>query len=182
MRIAVFAWCLLALILPMQAETPREFAHRFYRNVVRWEIQGVPDAGERRRISPYFSAEILRLYAVATRQREDFTRRFPFDPKHPEKALKPPWSKEGDPFSDCYEGITTFAIGRPTRAGSRIAVPVHLEYIPGERSAWTDTLILDRAAGAWVIADIRFSKGGSLVGGLRKGIAEHEQESRANSQ
>lgn len=177
MRTALFISIFVLFAWPAHAETPRHFAERFYHSYFRWQIRGVPTPQERKRISPFFSSEILRLYAVADRQRDEFARRFPLDPTNSKHALKGPWSKEGDPFSDTYEGITTFAIGRVTRIGSRVAVPAHLEYVEGGTSAWTDTLILDRTADGWVIADIRFAHG-SLVRGMREGISEEEKESR----
>ena len=179
MKRVILALAAASLVLQAHAETPRQFAQRFYRSTFRWQIRGVPTPAERNRISPFFSAEILHLYAVADRQRSEFMRRFPFVPKNPMFALKPPWCKEGDPFSSTWEGINTFAIGRVSRIASRVAVPAHLEYVTGNLvSPWTDTLVLDRAGDQWVIADIRFRDGGSLVRDMRKGIAETEQELR----
>ena len=169
-----------ALVLQANAETPRHFAERFYRGYFCWQIRGVPTPAERNRISPFFSSEILRLYAAADRQSAEFERQFPFDPKHPESALKPPWSKEGDPFSDLWEGISTFAIGRVVHVHGRIAVQAHLEYVVGGKTyPWTDILVLDRAGGEWVVADILFSRGGALLDEMRDGITETESDLRA---
>jgi hypothetical protein len=171
--------CILLVALPTYAEadTPRQFAERFYRNYFRWQIRGVPTVEERNRISVFFSSEILRLYAAADRQRTKFERRFPFDPKHPELALKPPWCKEGDPFSDSYEGVSTFAIGLAIPIHGKIEVQAHLEYVIGTKVyPWTDTLVLDRAGGEWVVSDIRFAGGHSLVADMREGLRETERE------
>jgi hypothetical protein len=179
MNRAYLAVILSTCALQGHAETPRQFAERFYRGCSRWQIRGVPTPTERARISRFFSAEILHLYAAAERQRTEFERRFPFDPKHPELALKPPWCKEGDPFSATDEGASTFAIGRVTRIGKQVAVQAHLEYTVGGKSyPWTDTLVLDRASGEWVVSDIRFARGGTLVDGMRAGVTETETELR----
>lgn len=173
---------ILAFTLAAQCaeETPRQFAERFYRGYFRWKIRGVPSVEERNRISPFFSREILRLYAVADRQRTEFMRRFPFDPKHPDRLLKPPWCKEGDPFSDIWEGISTFAIGRVTSVRGRVAVQAHLEWIApgGTAYPWTDVLVLDRAGDGWVVADIHYSRGGALVADMKEGIKEVKAELR----
>lgn len=179
MNRTILAFASAAVVVQAHAEAPREFAERFYRSTFRWQIRGVPSPAERNRNSPFFSAEILRLYSTADRQRTEFIRRHPFDPKHPMNALKPPWSKEGDPFSDVWEGISTFAIGCVTRVRGRVAVKAHVEYgVGGNSRPWTDTLILDRAGNKWVVADILFAGGGSLVAGMREGITETERDLR----
>lgn len=177
MNRAILTVLFAAFVMQAAAETPRQFAERFYRGYFRWQIRGVPTVEERNRISPFFSIEILRLYAAADRQRTEFERRFPIDPKRPELALKPPWCKEGDPFSNTDEGISTFAIGPVTRIGRHIAVQAHLKYTESSPTySWTDVLVLDRAGGEWVVSDIRFSRGGTLVANMREGLAQTERE------
>lgn len=173
MRTALFALLLLLLHTHAYAETPRQFAERFYRQYFRWELRGIPTNEEQRRLSPYFSAELLRLWAAAYRQHLEFIRLNPIDPAHPERALKPPWCKEGDVLCDNYEGISTFAIGRSKRIGGRTAVPVHLEWTEGSHTVpWTDTLLLERTGSDWVVADILYARGSSLVAEMREGIRE----------
>jgi hypothetical protein len=179
---AILVLAFAALAIQAQAETPRQFAERFYRGYFRWQIRGVPSTAERRRIAPFFSSEILRLYAATDQQTAEFDRLFPFDPKHPEDAFKPPWSKEGDPFSGTYEGISAFAIGPVIRVGRHVAVEAHLEYTErGMTFPWTDVLVLDRAGSDWVVSDIRFAGGDSLVASMRKGLSETERELSQNS-
>ena len=179
MKIMRLALCSAVLVMQAYAETPHEFAVRFYQSYFRWQIRGVPSLAERNRISPFFSSEILRLYTIADRQRTEFERRFPFDPKHPEHALKPPWSKEGDPFSDVWEGISTFAVGRVIPVRGRVGVQAYLEYIEdGKAHPWTDTLVLERAGNEWVVADILFARGGALVADMREGITDTDRDLR----
>jgi hypothetical protein len=176
---AILALAFVALGIQGHAETPRRFAERFYRAYFRWQIRGVPSAVERRLIAPYFSSKILRLYAATDQQSAEFDRLFPLDPKHPENALKPPWSKEGDPFSDSWEGISTFAVGRVIRVRGHVAVQVHLNYLKNGKSVpWTDTLVLDHAADHWVIADILFVRGGALIADMQNGIADTSRDLR----
>lgn len=178
MRTLVVLLAIITLAPYVRGEEPREFAKRFYRAQLRWKFYGVPTPEESRRISPYFSSEILRLWAVVDRQRDEFNRRFPFDPKQPLLAVKPPWCKEGDAFSDNGEGYSTFAVGRTTSHRGRVTVLVHLEYIAEKTTSWTDALVLERAGSEWVIADIEFPDGDSLVKNLNKGIETRRKELR----
>lgn len=53
----------------------------------------------------------------------------------------------------------------------------HLKYTEsGPPYSWTDVLVLDRAGSEWVVSDIRFSRGGTLVANMREGLAEIERE------
>lgn len=180
MRILVVLLAIITLASRARGEEPREFAERFYRAQLRWKIYGVPTPEESRRISPYFSSEILRVWAVVDQQRNEFNRRFPLDPKQPLLVVKPPWCKEGNVFSSGGEGYSTFAIGRATSRRGRVRVLGHLEFIAGagETIAWTDTLVLERAGSGWVITDIEFPHGNSLVKNLNKGIATRRKELR----
>ncbi len=178
MKRIILTFCLVALALQAQAETPRQFAERFYRAYFRWEIRGEPNTSERHRISAYFSAEVLQLFRVVERQRtqerEGILRKYP-NPNDPNRSRKPIWSKEGDPFSNTYEGISTFAIGRAIIRKGLITVPAHLEYLSGGHAyAWTDVLILDRAGDSWVVSDIQFKHSGTLMSNLKDKIAREE--------
>ena len=177
MKLTVLVFFLALLIPRTHAETPRQFGERFYRAYFRWDIRGAPNTPERHMISAYFGTEVLHLFSAVERQRvrehQGFLRKHRNEPNPPQ--VKPIWSKEGDPFSSVYEGISTFAIGRPEIRNGRITVPAHLEYLSdGRVHSWTDVLVLDRAGESWVVADIRFRDGKTLVFGLRAGIAESE--------
>lgn len=175
-RITLALGCLFALGQSAFAESPREFAHRFYGLWRRWEIRGVPDTKESQRIAPYMSRELLRLFAEVDRQSAEDGRLHPWDPKHPEDAIKGIWSKEGDLITGVYEGYTTFAIGRVMRVHQRIAVKVHLEYVTMSKVyPWTDAVVLDWAGGKWVVEDVVFADGDSMVASLKKELAGNEE-------
>lgn len=147
-------------------ETPREFVRRFYAAYKTWHIRGVPLSEHERLISPFCGMEIIRVFRRVNEQRKDLERMFPHDPANP---IKPPWCLEGDVFCDVWEGITHFAIGRTTRDRGRIIVEAHLEYVEqGKTYPWTDRVILDRAGNSWVIADIEYADGGSLLRSIQQ--------------
>jgi hypothetical protein len=174
-KIALVLGCLVALGQTAFAESPREFAHRFYSLWRHWEIRGVPEPKESGLIAPYVSSELLKIFAEVDRQSAGDARLHPWDPKHPEDAIKGIWSKEGDLITGGYEGYTTFAIGRVTRVHHRVAVEVHLEWYVsmGKIYPWTDTVVLDRAGDGWVVADVVFADGDSMVVNLKKELAEN---------
>jgi hypothetical protein len=119
-------------------------------------------------VSPFCGIEIIRAFREVNDQRDACERKFPFDPKNP---VKPPWCAEGDVFCSVYEGLSHFAIGRATRVGGRLFVDAHLELVySGESSTWTDRILLEQAGGSWVIADIQYAGGESLLTQIRRGL------------
>lgn len=154
-------------------ESPRQFVHRFYTAHQTWPFRGVPYREQERFISPYCGMEIIRIFRRVNDQRELEERKFPNDPKNP---YKPAWSQQGHVFCDVYEGVTNFSIGRQFTTKGRVAVEVNLELVEqGKTYTWTDRVILDRAGSNWVIADIEYSGGGTLLGSI-------EQELKQNSE
>ena len=142
-------------------ETPREFVRRFYAAYKTWQIRGVPLPEHERLVSQFCGMEIIRVFRRVNEQSDEYERKFPHDPANP---MKPPWCREGDVFCDVWEGVTHFAIGRVTKNRGRICVDAHLELVEGGTTfPWTDRVILDRAGGSWVIADIEYARGKSLV-------------------
>lgn len=172
-RRVLLAVAFLASLASAVAETPRQFADRFYRAHFRWDVRGAPDKREIQMMSAYFGVETLRLFGAVEDQRHrsrlQVKRKYAGHPNPP--LVKPIWSKEGDCLSSMYEGITTFAIGRPMVRRGRVVVPAHLEY---DSFAWTDHLMLDRAGDSWVVADIRYTDGKSLVSQLKAKLAHEE--------
>jgi len=176
---SLLVWLMVAV--QARAEAPQEFAKRFYENCVKWKIRGVPDAGERKKLMPFLNAALLKLFVDAEKQRVDFMRRHPLDPKHPELAEKPPWTKEGDCLSSTYEGITSFSVGQEEKVGNQVQVTAHLKYVEGKDVVgWTDKLVLDPARDGWIIADIRLGgeSDGSLVKKMQDEIAEVAKEAK----
>lgn len=151
-------------------ETPREFVRRFYAAYKTWQIRGVPLPEHERLISPFCGIEIIRVFRRVNEQSDDYERKFPQDPTNP---TKPPWCQEGDVFCNVWEGITHFAIGRATRNRGRVSVEAHLEIVEGGKTyAWTDRVILDRSGDSWVVSNIEYAGGGSLLTSIQGGLKQ----------
>lgn len=147
-------------------ETPRAFVRRFYAAYKTWQIHGVPLPEHEHLVSPFCGMEIIRVFRRVNEQGAEWERKFPFDPVNP---MKPPWCQEGDVFCNVWEGVTHFAIGQATRDRGRISVEAHLELVEqGKTYPWTDRVILDRAGDSWVVADIEYARGGSLVRSIQR--------------
>lgn len=147
------ALLLLATGIPCEAAPKRasgapEFAARFYRTYLTLKVEGLPDAGQARRLAPLLSPELRQFFAAARRKQARAEK------EHPDE--KPPWV-EGDLFSSLFERAESFRVG-PARIRGRTAdVTVYL----ANRSArppvhWHDTLILTRGASGWRVSDIRY--------------------------
>ena len=149
-------------------ESPREFVRRFYSAYKTWPFRGVPLPEQERLISPFCGTVIIRVFRKVNQQRRDWERTFPHDPSN---TMKPPWCIEGDVFCDVWEGVTFFSVGRAARVRGRVTVEAHLELVEqGKTYPWTDRVILDRAGDSWVIADIEYARGGSLVDSIQHGL------------
>lgn len=156
-------------------EESREFAGRFYRALNRWGFRGVPLSHNTPRMEPWLGMEAIRVFRRVNEQREQYCRAYPIKPDEP--RVKPPWCLEGDVFCDSWEGFTYFSVGRVHRRGGRLMVNMHLEYIElGKSYPWTDIVVLDRAGDRWVVADIEFADGGSLLEGIRAKLARVERQ------
>ncbi|OYV00321.1 MAG: hypothetical protein CFE26_24140 [Verrucomicrobiales bacterium VVV1] len=152
-------------------ESPRQFVQRFYTAHRSWPFRGVPYLEQERFISPYCGMEIIRIFRRVNDQRDLEERKFSSDPKNP---YKPAWSQQGHVFCDVYEGITNFSIGRQFTVKGRMVVEAHLELVEqGKSYPWTDRVILDRAGRNWVIADIEYSGGGSLLESIEGGLQQN---------
>ena len=122
-------------------------------------------------ISPFCGIEIIRAFRRVNGQRDLQQLKYPFGRKNP---TKPAWCLEGDVFCDLWEGFTYFSIGRESVVGGRIVVEANLEHREGGESCyWTDRVVLDRDGQNWVIADIRYSRGGSLLESIGQELARN---------
>lgn len=148
-----------------QRQTPEAFAASFYRTYMKLEVNGLPDARQMKALSPFLSADLLRLFEEARREQEKFIKENPDE--------KPPWI-EGDLFTSLFEGATSFRVGS-FRVGSsearaeRTEVAIHLERRDQSGvSRWADTLVLARTKTGWKVSDIllkgewQFKQGSSL--------------------
>jgi len=129
-----------------QQQSPREVASEFYTLVVREDPSGLPDEAEMRRLRPYLSSGLRTLFARAYAERARAAR------EHPDE--KPPLV-EGCLFSCSFEGPKQFKVGRPRVSGRFAYVAVEQGSEPEASARWTDTLVLVRERGRWLVWDVR---------------------------
>ncbi len=127
-------------------QSPREAASEFYALVVREDPSGLPDEAEMRLFRPRLSRGLRALFARAYRERERAARERPDE--------KPP-HVDGCLFSCSFEGPKRFEVGRPRVSGRFAYVAVEQGAEPGGGVEWTDTLVLVRERGRWLVWDVR---------------------------
>lgn len=172
MKIAAALLCLaLCVGLMVQAQSrrtpPQEpqksataQADAFYRTYLKLKVSGLPSDEQMKELSPFFTQDLLELFAAARQKHDRFVR------EHPDE--KPPWG-DGDLFTSLFEGAGEFKLGKPALKGSRAEIPVKLAYHGGgSTSRWTDVLVLTKTANGWRVSDIllkgewQFKSGDSL--------------------
>lgn len=127
-------------------QTPREAARDFYELVVKDAAGGLPDERRMRLYAPRMSGDLRALFARARERQAAAVRAAPDE--------KPPLA-EGCLFSCAFEGPRRFSVGGARRSGRFAYVAVRQDAGPGENVEWTDTLVLVREGGRWVVWDVR---------------------------
>jgi hypothetical protein len=127
-------------------QTPAQVAGGFYALVVSEDPSGLPDEAEMRRFRPYLSRGLGTLFDRARAVQERAARERPDE--------KPPLV-DGCIFSCAFEGPKRFSLGRPKVSGRFAYVAVRQDAGPGEQAEWTDTLVLVRERGRWLVWDVR---------------------------
>ena len=132
----------------------RAFAAKFYNAVKSWSISGIPSGEDIKRVQGYFSQELIQTFERIDKQRL-------LQPEFNESGtpLKPYWTREGERFSDNWEGFTRFTIGGIRSAQDAVFVDVTFYYEPTgvlDTTPWINTLILLRESETWVVSDIAF--------------------------
>jgi hypothetical protein len=127
-------------------QSPREAATEFYTLVVREAPAGLPDEAEMRLFRPRLSRSLLPLFARARKEQASAMR------EHPDE--KPPYV-DGSIFSCLFEGPKRFKVGRPKISGRFAYVPVEQGAEPDAGPTWTDTLVLVKERGRWLVWDVR---------------------------
>jgi len=179
MNIAVTTLRAVALLLAVllqagcvrgpQPHSAAETVRAFYSALEELSVSGAPSADELDVLSPWLGDELEQLLAQARTLHDRERERFPDE--------KPPFN-DGDLFSSLFEGPTSFEVGTPIRNGDGWRVPVALTYAsPGGTSDWSDTVLVAREAGGYVVTDViyggswDFAPRGTLVDNLRAGLA-----------
>jgi hypothetical protein len=127
-------------------QSPREVASEFYTLIVREDPSGLPDDAEMRRLRPYLSRALRSLFARAQKEQASAMR------EHPDE--KPPFV-DGCLFSCMFEGPKQFKVGRPRVSGRFAYVAIEQSSEPEASAKWTDTLVLVKERGRWLVWDVR---------------------------
>lgn len=133
---------------PAAVSKPEETARRFYSELKRHQVSGLPDGEAWESIRPMLSPALVKGLEGARKEQEDYMKKFPDE--------KPPWI-EGDLFSSLFEGFQTFTAKPAKIAGEKAEVPIEFVYTyQGETTRWTDTLLLKRSESGWLVDDVRY--------------------------
>ena len=127
-------------------QSPREAASEFYTLVIREAPSGLPDEAEMRLFRPRLSRGLRTLFARAYREQARAMR------EHPDE--KPPLV-EGCLFSCSFEGPKQFKVGGTKISGRFAYVAVEQGSEPDASARWTDTLVLVKERGRWLVWDVR---------------------------
>jgi hypothetical protein len=168
---------LLAMLVPAGcAHDPERQAavaavEGLYGELAAHPVSGAPSTEELDALTPWLGEELERLLAKARTVHDLERERAPGD--------KPPFN-DGDLFSSLFEGPTAFDVGPASADGRTWRVPVAFTYVaPGSSTDWTDTVIVAKEAGGWVVVDLiyggdwDFAMRGSLAANLRAGLADY---------
>ena len=155
----------LLMFVPAAVFSQTTTAKNFYAKYMELKIRGLPDTDQLKAISPYFANEVINKIKADLKTQDRFIK------KHPDE--KPPWN-EGDLFSSLFEGATAYKVGATRVTGSTAQVDVRLTNSEGTpKTSWTDTALLKKIGGHWVITNIlfkgkwQFKSGGSLLKALK---------------
>jgi hypothetical protein len=131
-------------------------------------LTGIPNAGQLERLSPSLTPELSGLLSAALAEQQRCAKQYPDD--------KPPWI-EGDIFSSNFEGFTSMAVQNSKPRGNQRSVSVRFTYVEGRHKAsWTDTLVLDKRSGRWLVEDIYYHAKFAFT----SGFGSHLQSSLKN--
>jgi hypothetical protein len=133
---------------PATAAKPEETARRFYAELKRHQVSGLPEGKAWESIHLMLSPALTKALEAARKEQQEHLRKFPDE--------KPPWI-EGDLFSSLFEGFQTFTVKPSKTKGEQAEVPVEFVYTyQGETTRWTDTLLLERSEAGWLVDDVRY--------------------------
>jgi hypothetical protein len=132
----------------LQELSPAEVANEFFKEVIGLP-PGLPTLEELKAVWPMITPELQDLFVRAHRHFDKCTQEYPDE--------IPPW---GDAclFSSLFEGPTAFHTGDVHVEGDRAAVSILFEHtLHADVTTWTDTLLLVRRQGRWLVEDIQFN-------------------------
>jgi hypothetical protein len=129
------------------SDTADAVARSFYEAVRAEPIHGLPTPTQLDRIRPYIGSALAESFTRAAAEQARFIRENPDE--------KPPWI-EGDLFGSLYEGVSRWTLAGTEEHGGNATTMVSLTFEgDGQKTAWTDTLVLEKQVGGWKVTDIR---------------------------
>lgn len=127
---------------------PEAVARVFYSELRRLGVSGLPGEEAWAHLKPFCSEALAAALDLAVKEQVEFMR------KNPDE--KPPWI-EGDLFSSLFEGPKQFVAGAAVIKGETAEVPVECSFTEGgETVKWSDTLLLVKESGKWLIDDVSY--------------------------
>lgn len=164
----------LLLAFPAQADVqpPESVLASFYAWVLEHQSSSLPSAEQRSTLSEVLSPQLVSLLKDAS----DTEAKCIAVAQEGEK----PSVFEGDLFVGRYEGAIEVSYGKLTTKGARAFAEVNLVYVvPGfpkahkfRASVWKNRVELRKQNGRWLVQNIAFDNGNSLVSTLREYLAE----------
>lgn len=127
---------------------PETVARVFYSELRRLGVSGLPREEDWAVLKPFCSKTLAAALDLAVKEQVEFMRNNPDE--------KPPWI-EGDLFSSLFEGPKQFVVGAAVIKGETAEVPVECSHTEGgETVKWSDTLLLAREGGKWLVDDVSY--------------------------
>ena len=176
MTLRILFLTVLLMAQPAQAQVPTPAAEEALRTFYSWVLahpsRALPSPSERTALGKVLTPRLLQLLKDASATESRCVKAAP-------KGEKPD-IVEGDLFVGNYEGATEVAYGNQRQDGESLTVDMDLVYVdprfPKAHKhrvvAWKDQLRLRRFDGHWLVNDVQFPQGRSLVAGLNEYIAE----------
>ena len=163
---------LFALSARAEVQTPEDAMRAFYSWVLAHPSQSLPVPKERAQLARVLSPQLVQLLKEAS---ETEARCVKVTPKGDKPNIP-----EGNLFVGNYEGATEVAYGHPLRDGEVVFFEADLLYVDSRfpkahkhrAVAWKDRLELRWVGARWLVQDVTFQQGKSLVAGLKEYIAE----------
>lgn len=156
-------------LLAADQVTPKEVSKLFYDKLRTLKITGLPSGHGWAQLKPLLTEQLAAAIESAQLEQAEFMKKYPGE--------KPPWV-DGDLFSSLFEGSTTHEVSAENIQGDEAEVVIHFTYdSEGSKTEWHDTMILKKADGTWLVADLKyegewdFASKGTLLQSL---APEHE--------
>ncbi|MES2506044.1 MAG: hypothetical protein V4599_05035 [Verrucomicrobiota bacterium] len=153
---------------PQAGSTPEQTVRALYGNEIFFHQRNAIPKQVTQHLQGCFTPSLLAHFNECRTKIETWL----VNPKN--EGMKLPMS-EGSIFLSCYEGGSSFKVGKAVITGDEARVPVLLTYEEaGETYPWVDMAILRKSGGQWRLDDIRFQPNENTERTLRGRITLEE--------